>query len=120
MISVMFIFWFCPKLQDYHCENTVSRKCEYWGLTITSDTNVSSHALKTCDLTRLLYHVLFPKPYSTHISALTVLALLKIVEKAIRNTNERKYPFHSSMFLLNVTLKVNVVTCEYIDFYLTA
>ena len=97
----------------------MSRKCEYWGLTITCDTNVSSHALKTCDLTRLLYHALFSKPY-THISALTVLALLKIVEKAIRNTNERKYPFHSSMFLLNVTVKVNVVTCEYNDFYLTA
>ena len=41
---------------------------------------------------------------------------ISIVEKykqAIRNTNERRYPFH-------VTVKVNVVTCEYIDFYLTA
>ena len=49
-----------------HCENTVSRKCEYGVLEITSDTKVSSHESKTSDLTRLL----------THIPALAVLALL--------------------------------------------
>ena len=36
------------------CENTVSRKCEYGVLEITSDTKVSSHELKTSDLTRLV------------------------------------------------------------------
>ena len=36
--------------------NTVSRKCEYGVLEITSDTKVSSHESKTSDLTRLLYH----------------------------------------------------------------
>ena len=38
------------------CENTVSRKCEYGVLEITSYTKVSSHESKTSDLTRLLYH----------------------------------------------------------------
>ena len=36
-----------------YCENTVSRKCEYGVLEITSDTKVSSHESKTSDLTRL-------------------------------------------------------------------
>ena len=35
-----------------HCENTVSTKCEYGVLEITSDTKVSSHESKTSDLTR--------------------------------------------------------------------
>ena len=68
--------------------------------------------------TRLLYHVWFPKLH-THISALTVLALLKNTNKRKETTNEKRYPFQSSMFSY-VTVKVNVVTCEYIDFYLTA
>ena len=101
-----------------HCVNTVSRKCEYGVLEITSDTKVSSHESKTSDLTRLLYHAWFPKPH-THISALTVLALLKNTNKQKETTNERRYPFQSSMFSY-MTVKVNVVTCEYIDFYLTA
>ena len=45
----------CQKLL-FQCENTVSRKCEYGVLEITSDTKVSSHESKTSDLTRLLYH----------------------------------------------------------------
>ena len=40
-----------------YCVNTVSRKCEYGVLEITSDTKVSRHELKTSDLTRLLYHM---------------------------------------------------------------
>ena len=32
-----------------YCENTVSRKCEYGVLEITSDTKVSSHKSKTSD-----------------------------------------------------------------------
>ena len=69
-----------------NCENTVSRKCEYEVLEITSDTKVSSHESKTSDLTRLLYHAWFPKPH-THISALTVLALLKNTNKWQETTN---------------------------------
>ena len=62
------------------CVNTVSWKCEYGVLEITSDTKVSSHELKTSDLIRLLYHTWFAKPH-THISALTVLVLLKNTNK---------------------------------------
>ena len=76
------------------------------------------HESKTSDLTRLLYHAWFPKLH-THISALTVLALLKNTNKQKETTNERRYPFQSSMFSY-MTVKVNIVTCEYIDFHLTA
>ena len=92
-----------------------SRKCEDGVLEITSDTKVSSHESRASDMTRLLYHVWYPKPH-THISALTVLALLKNTNKGKETTNERRYPFHSSMFSY-VTVKVNALTCDYIDFY---
>ena len=62
--------WIFRGYAQEHCENTVSRKCEYGVLEITSDTKVSSHESKTSDLTRLLYHAWFPKPH-IHISALT-------------------------------------------------
>ena len=41
----------------HECENTVSRKCEYGVLEITSNRKVSSQESKTSDLTRLLYQV---------------------------------------------------------------
>ena len=44
---------------------------------------------------------------------------ISIVENYKQAINERRYPFHSIMFSY-VTVNVNVVTCEYIDFYLTA
>ena len=85
------------------------------------------HESKTSDLTRLLYHAWFPKPH-THISALTALALLKTTNKRYETTNETIYPFerhesdetifkHSSQCTHMCQVKVNVLTCDYNDFY---
>ena len=99
------------------CVNTVSRKCEYGVLEIT----------KTSDLTRLLYHAWFPKPH-THISALTALALLKTTNKRYETTNVMRYLSernesdetifkHFGQCTHMCQVKVNVLTCDYIDFY---
>ena len=93
---------------------------------------------------RLLFHAWFPKPH-THISALTALALLKTTNKRYEITNEMRYLFerneifkhfgqcthmwlHWLLQISNFTRqknlwnwcwsKVNVLTCEYIDFCL--
>ena len=93
---------------------------------------------------RLLFHAWFPKPH-THISALTALALLKTTNKRYEITNEMRYLFERNEFfkhfgqcthmwlhwlvqISNFTRqknlwnwcwsKVNVLTCEYIDFCL--
>ena len=58
----------------------MSWKCEYEVLEITSDKKVSRSELKTSDLTRLLYHIWFPKPH-IHISIIAVLASLKNICK---------------------------------------
>ena len=91
---------------------------------------------------RLLFHAWFPKPH-THISALTALALLKTTNKRYEIRNEMRYLFernkifkhfgqcthmwlHWLLQISNFTRqknlwnwcwsKVNVLTCEYIDF----
>ena len=72
---------------------------------------------------RLLYHAWFPKPH-THISALTALALLKITNERYETSNETRYLpernesdeiFGQCTHMCQV--KVNVLTCDYIDFY---
>ena len=66
---------------------------------------------------RLLFHAWFPKPH-THISALTALALLKTTNKRYEITNETRYLSEKQKNLWNWCLtKVNVLTCDYIDFY---
>ena len=90
---------------------------------------------------RLLFHAWFPKPH-THISALTALALLKTTNKRYEIRNEMRYLFernkifkhfgqcthmwlHWLLQISNFTkklvklmlVKINVLTCDYIDFY---
>ena len=66
---------------------------------------------------RLLFHAWFPKPH-THISALTALALLKTTNERYEITNETRYLSERQKNLWNWCLtKVNVFTCDYIDFY---
>ena len=69
-----------------HCVNTVSRKCEY-GISKT--------------------------PYS-HFRTHSISNGWKIQTSDKKLQMERKWPFNSSIFSY-VTVKVNVVTCEYID-----
>ena len=62
--------------------NAVSAEMWVWGFGnhAWNKSLLSSHSSATRDLTRLLYHLWFPKPH-THISALTALALLKTTNK---------------------------------------
>ena len=76
---------------------------------------------------RLLFHAWFPKPH-THISALTALALLKTTNKRYETTNVMRYLSernesdetifkHFGQCTHMCQVKVNVLTCDYIDFY---
>ena len=92
----------------------MSRKCEYGVLEITSDTNVLlSHESQTSDLTK---DFCFTRDFQNPI--LTFLALLKTTNKRYKITNEMRYLSEKQKNLWNWCLtKVNVLTCDYIDFY---
>ena len=95
------------------------RKCEYGVLEITRDTKVlSSHSSSTRDL-RLLYHLWFPKPH-THISYSQYLHIVVnyIDKKTLEQISMYYYGegVNIMVYCYICKKKVNVVTCESIDF----
>jgi hypothetical protein len=107
------IFDCTVKIQIYrvpnlsHCENTVSRKCEYGVLEIK---NVKSRVEDELLDKTFVSRVISKTPYS-HFRTHSI-SIVEKYKQAIRNYKWKE--------ISHVTVKVNEVTCEYIDFYLTA
>ena len=98
-----------------HCVNAVSRKCEYGVLEITSDTKVLlSHESQTSDLTkdfcftRDFQNPILTFPHSQHWHCWKLqISDMKLQMKWDIFLKEMKF----------LSILVNVLTCDYIDFY---
>ena len=104
-----------PRPIQYQCVNTVSRKCEYGVLEITSDTKVLlSHESQTSDLTkdfcftRDFQNPILTFPHSQHWHCWKLqISDMKLQMKWDIFLKEMKF----------LSILVNVLTCDYIDFY---
>ena len=102
-------------LHQLQCVNAVSRKCEYGVLEITSDTKVLlSHESQTSDLTkdfcftRDFQNPILTFPHSQHWHCWKLqISDMKLRMKWDIFLKELKF----------LSILVNVLTCDYIDFY---